>query len=145
MMFRPYNTAYRIPASDPPAISPELNNVPAPTSDSSLRPVLRSTYARTRPPTKIGAVVAMGRYEPTANESEWMPHSSSVTAMNTPTRTSPHGRFWLRRPRMIVDINVACGAGSEADPIDITLFKYSVVIPMTKADVTTPMTRPSCW
>ena len=33
--------------------------------------------------------------------------------MNTPTSTSPHGRFWLSRPRMIVDISVACGAGSE--------------------------------
>ena len=55
----------------------------------------------------MGAVVAIGRYDPTANESDRMPHNSSVTEMNTPTSTSPHGRFWLSRPRMIVDISVA--------------------------------------
>ena len=106
-----------MPASDPPAISPELKSVPLLISDSSCWPVLRSTHQRTRPPTKMGAVVAMGRYDPTANESDRMPHSSSVTEMNTPTSTSPHGRFWLSRPRMIVDISVACGAGSDSDPM----------------------------
>src|SRR2546428_1369428 len=120
-----------MPQSDPPAISPELNSVPELTSDSCGTPVFRSTNARTRPPANIGAVVAMGRYDPTANDSEWMPQSSSVTAMNTPTRTRPHGRFWLRSPLMIVDINVACGAGREVDPMVIALFRYSVVRPMT--------------
>ena len=110
-----------MPASDPPAMRPELNSVPDPTSDSSATPVFRSTYARTRPPAKIGAVVAIGRYEPTANDSEWMPHSSSVIEMNTPTSTRPQGRFWLSRPLMIVAISVACGAGSASDPIVITL------------------------
>src|SRR6476659_575127 len=104
-----------MPASDPPAINPELKRVPELISDSSARPVLRSTNHRTSPPTKIGAVVAIGRYDPTANESERMPHNSSVIEMNTPTRTRPHGRFWLRSPLMIVDISVACGAGSEAE------------------------------
>ena len=43
------------------------------------------TSARS-PPTEIGAVVAIGRYAPTANDSEWIPQSSSVDrAMNTPT------------------------------------------------------------
>src|SRR5262245_53287168 len=93
----------------------------------------------------MGAVVEIGRYEPTAKDSEWMPHSSSVTEMNTPTRTSPHGRFWLSRPLMIVDISVACGAGSDCDPMVITPCKYSVVAPMTNADVTTPITSPICW
>ena len=37
----PTSTAYRMPHSDPPAISPELNSVPAPTSDSSAAPVWR--------------------------------------------------------------------------------------------------------
>ena len=46
---------------------------------------------------------------------------------------------------MIVDISVACGAGSDCDPMVITLCKYSVVMPMTNADVTTPITRPICW
>src|SRR5688572_4384084 len=96
------------------------------------------------PPTKIGAVVWIGRYDPTANESDRMPHNSNVTEMKTPTRTRPHGRFWLSRPRMIVDISVACGAGSEPDPIVITWWRYRVVMPITKADVTTPMTRPIC-
>jgi hypothetical protein len=32
-----------MPASDPPAISPELNSVPEPTSDSSTLPVFFST------------------------------------------------------------------------------------------------------
>ncbi len=50
-----------MPASDPPAISPELKSVPELMSDSSAAPVLRSTYQRTRPPAKIGAVVAIGR------------------------------------------------------------------------------------
>ena len=59
-----------MPASDPPAINPELKRVPELISDSSARPVLRSTNHRTSPPTKIGAVVAIGRYDPTANESE---------------------------------------------------------------------------
>ena len=44
-----------------------------------------------------------------------MPHSSSVTEMNTPTSTSPQGRFWLNSPLIIVDIKVACGAGSDED------------------------------
>ena len=50
-----------MPASEPPAISPELNSVPDPTSDSSATPVFRSTNQRTSPPAKIGAVVAIGR------------------------------------------------------------------------------------
>ena len=110
-----------MPASDPPAIRPELNSVPALISDSLVCPVLRSTYQRTTPPAKIGAVVAIGRYEPTANDSEWMPHSSSVTEMNTPTSTRPHGRFWLSSPLMIVAISVACGAASAGEPIADTL------------------------
>ena len=64
--------------------------------------------------------------------------------MNTPTSTSPHGRFWLSRPLMIVAISVACGAGSDGDPIPITLCRYSVVIPMTSDEVRTPMISPIC-
>ena len=109
-----------MPQSDPPAISPELNSVPAPTSESAAAPILRSTNARTRPPAKIGAVVAIGRYEPTANDSERTPQSSSVTETNTPTSTSPHGRFWFSRPLMMVAISVACGAGTAALPIPNT-------------------------
>src|SRR5258706_3838286 len=99
----PTRTAYRMPHSDPPAIRPELNKVPAPTSDSAAAPVFRSTNARTRPPAKIGAVVAIGRYEPTANDKDRMPHSSSVTETNTPTSTTPQGRFWVSKALMIVD------------------------------------------
>ena len=77
-----------MPASRP-AIRPELKRVPLLISDSSFRPVLRSTHQRTTPPAKIGAVVAIGRYEPTANDSDRIPQSSSVTEMNTPTSTSP--------------------------------------------------------
>ena len=80
-------------AIDPPAMSPELNSVPAPSSDSSFTPLLRSTYQRTSPPAKIGAVVATGRYAPTANDSEWMPHSSSVTGEEDADEDEPHGRF----------------------------------------------------
>ena len=98
-------------------MSPEAKSVPLLISDSSRWPLFRSTHQRTMPPTKIGAVVAIGRYDPTANDNEWMPHSSSVTEMKTPTRTRPHGRFWLRSPLMIVDMSVACGAGRAADPI----------------------------
>ena len=54
-----------MPQSDPPAISPELKSVPAPTSESAAAPILPSTNARTRPPAKIGAVVAIGN-APTA-------------------------------------------------------------------------------
>ena len=126
----PTSTANRMPQIDPPAISPELNSVPAPSSDSSFTPLLRSTHQRTSPPAKIGAVVATGRYAPTANDSEWMPHSSSVTARNTPTSTRPHGRFWLRSPLMIVAISVACGAAIAADPIVNTRCRYSVVRPI---------------
>ena len=53
--------AYKMPESDPPAINPELNSVPALRSESLFSPVLRSTHHRTTPPAKIGAVVAMGR------------------------------------------------------------------------------------
>src|SRR3954470_3183918 len=141
----PTRIAYRIPQSEPPAMSPELNTVPAPTSDSSATPVFLSTHHRTRPPAKIGAVVAIGRYDPTAKDNEWMPHNSSVTATNTPTSTSPHGRLWLSRPLMIVAISVAWGAAMLCDPIVNTLWRYSVVIPMTKADVMTPSSRPICW
>src|SRR4029450_11739451 len=106
-----------MPASEPPAMSPELKSVPDPTSDSSACPVFRSTNQRTGPPAKVGGVVAIGRYDPTANDREWMPHSSSVIEMKTPTSTRPHGRFWLRSPLLIVDISVACGAGSAPEPI----------------------------
>ena len=74
-----------------------------------------------------------------------MPHSSSVIEMNTPTRTRPHGRFWLSSPLMIVAISVACGAGSAFEPIVITLWRYSVVTPITSDAVTTPISRPTCW
>ena len=50
-----------MPAIEPPAMRPELNSVPELISDSSATPVLRSTNQRTRPPTKMGAVVAIGR------------------------------------------------------------------------------------
>src|SRR5438046_9283620 len=89
----PTSTAYKIPHSEPPAMRPELNSVPAPTSDSCATPVLRSTNARTRPPAKIGAVVAIGRDEPTAHDNEWMPHNASGTETDTPTRPRPHGRL----------------------------------------------------
>jgi hypothetical protein len=46
---------------------------------------------------------------------------------------------------MIVDISVACGAGTAADPIPNTLCMYSVVNPTTTPDVMTPMIRPTCW
>ena len=46
---------------EPPAIRPELKSVPELISDSLATPVLRSTAQRTTPPTKMGAVVAMGR------------------------------------------------------------------------------------
>ena len=61
MTLQPKSAAYRIPASDPPAIRPELNSVPELISDSCFSPVWRSTNHRTSPPAKIGAVVAMGR------------------------------------------------------------------------------------
>src|SRR5688500_11816122 len=64
----PYTTLFRS--------SPELNSVPAPSSDSPAAALPRSTHHRTRPPAKIGAVVAIGRYEPTANDSDLMPHRS---------------------------------------------------------------------
>jgi hypothetical protein len=47
--------------------------------------------------------------------------------MKTPTSTRPHGRFWLKRPRMMVAISVACGAGSASDPTVITSWRYRVV------------------
>ena len=68
----------------------------------------------------MGAVVAIGRYAPTANDSEWIPQSSSVMAMNTPTSTRPQGRFWLRSPLMIVAISVACGAAMAWEPMPKT-------------------------
>src|SRR4029453_13497264 len=99
---------------------PELKSVPELMSDSCVTPVFRSTYQRTMPPTKIGAVVAMAKYEQPEKKSERMPHSSRVIEMKTPTRTSPQGRFWLRSPLMIVDIKVACGAASDCDPMTNT-------------------------
>src|SRR3954464_3165526 len=131
-----------MPASDPPAINPELKSVPALRSDSEVSPVFRSTHHRTRPPAKIGAVVAIGKYAPTANDSECTPHNSSVTAMNTPTSTRPHGRFCDSRPLISVAISVACGAATSADPIVKTLWRYKIVPPIANADVTTPITRP---
>src|SRR5215831_6526598 len=106
--------------NDPPAIKPELKRVPELTSDSCGAPIFLSTYARTSPPTKIGAVVAIGRYEPTANDNDRMPHSSSTTEMNTPTSTRPHGRFWLSSPLIMVAIRVACGAAMSFEPIPNT-------------------------
>ena len=35
---------------------------------------------------------------------------------------------------MIVDIRVACGAGSDCDPMPITWFRYSVVNPINSAE-----------
>ena len=96
------------------------------------------------PPMKIGAVVAIGRYAPTANDSEWTPHSSSVIAMNTPTSTSPQGSCWTSRPRMIVAISVACGAATSADPMPNVWCRQRSVKPMTNDEVMTPMARPIC-
>ena len=45
---------------------------------------------------------------------------------------------------MIVAISVACGAGSDVDPITMIRCRYSVVMPMTNDAVSTPMTRPTC-
>ena len=84
----------------------------------------------------------MGRYDPTANDSDRIPQSSSATEMNTPTGTSPHERFWLSRPLMIVAISVACGAGMAGVPMAKTRCRHSIVAPMTTADVTTPMISP---
>src|SRR4029434_113811 len=113
----PTRIAKRIPASEPPAMSPELNKIPELSSDSSGLPLLRSTHARTRPPAKIGAVVAIGRYEPTAKDRDRIPHDTSAIERNTQITTNPHGRFWLRSPLMIVAINVACGAARSLDPM----------------------------
>jgi hypothetical protein len=49
-----------------------------------------------------------------------MPYSSSVTEMKTPTNTRPHGRLRLSSPLMMVAISVACGAGSDVEPMPIT-------------------------
>ena len=70
IVFVPTSTANRIPQIEPPAIRPELKRVPAPRSDSSCTPLRRSTHHRTMPPAKMGAVVAIGRYTPTANDNE---------------------------------------------------------------------------
>ena len=49
-----------------------------------------------------------------------MPHNSRTSEMLTPHSTRPHGRFWLSNPLMMVDISVACGAGSDCEPMPIT-------------------------
>ena len=95
---------------------PRLNSVPDPTSDSSLAPVFLDVVAD-EPAGKDRGRGRNRQYEPTANDSEWIPHSSRVMAMHTPTSTRPHGRFWLSSPLMIVDISVACGAGSAFEPM----------------------------
>ena len=71
----------------------------------------------------IGTVVAIGRYDPTAKVSECTPHNSSAIETKTPTRTRPHGRFWLSRPLMIVAISVAWGAAMAGDPMPKTLWR----------------------
>src|SRR6266508_7032657 len=106
-----------MPVIEPPAINPELNSTPALRSDSCGFPFVRSTHHLTSPPAKIGAVVAIGKYDPTAKVSERTPHNSSTAERKTPIKTSPHGRFWLRRPLMIVAISVACGAARFGEPM----------------------------
>src|SRR4029453_9159342 len=73
------------------------------------------------------------------------PQSPSTIETLAPQSTSPHGRFWLSKPRMIVDISVACGAGSDCDPIFITSFRQSVVEPIPGAEKPPAMTSPICW
>ena len=63
------------------------------------------------PPTKMGALLEMGRYTPTAKGSEDTPHSSSISAMKTPTSTRSHGSFWVRMPSMMSAKSCALGAG----------------------------------
>ena len=55
-----------------------------------------------------------------------------ATGLNTPSFGKPLtlGLAAL----MIVLISVACGAGSDADPMPITWWRYNVVAPMTSAD-----------
>ena len=129
MVSVPTSTANRMPADRAAGDQPELKSVPAPSSDSSRHAAsCAPPTTRTSPPAKIGAVVAIGRYEPTANDSEWMPHSSSViddehadqhepprqVLAEQPLDDRRHQRR-LRRRR------------SPADPMPNTRCRYSVV------------------
>ena len=75
----PTRTANRMPQSEPPAISPELNSVPALDVRLLRRAGLpldarsaRGRRRRSAPSSRSAGTT------PTANDSEWMPHSSSV-------------------------------------------------------------------
>jgi len=96
---------------------PELASAPLETSPSPpARSERRSTSHRMSPPKKMGAVVASGRYAPTAKLRLRTPSSSTTHTMNTPNSTSPQGRFWFRMPLTTVLISTACGAGKFAEP-----------------------------
>ena len=72
------------------------------------------------PPTKIASVVAIDKYDPTANVSDRIPISSTAITRNTPSSTSPHGSFCCRIPLITVAISRACGAAAFSLPIPST-------------------------
>jgi len=59
----------------------------------------------------IGIVVDSGRYRPTANDNDLTPQSSIHHRDRHAGEDQAQGRSCASRPRMIVAIRLACGAG----------------------------------
>ena len=146
----PVINAIIIPVMAPPAINPELNKAPGPTSESSLVLDFLSTKYFTNPPIKIGEVLDKGKYTPTANASELIPHNSTTAEIAIPAITNPQGKSWLNNPFITVDINNACGAGKGwgcsgvAIPIPNVLLSNNNVKPIAITETETPMINPNC-
>ena len=149
---QPVSAATRIPVKAPPAINPELNKAPGPSSDSTAALFLErcSMNHFTNPPIKIGLVVEKGRYAPTANARELTPQSSITAATAIPTITRLQGSWWLSKPLMMVDINMACGAASALGcsgvgvPMPRVWYNNNNVNPIAIVAAKTPISKPIC-
>jgi hypothetical protein len=71
------------------------------------------------PPQKIARVVCSPRYEPTANDSDRIPSSSTAMTRKTPIATRRHGSRWFRMPVMTVAISRPCGAAALSLPMPV--------------------------
>ena len=87
---------------------------------------------------------SIGRYRPMANGSTGMPRSSTASAINTPIKTSVHGRLPPITPSTIIFMSVACGAESSGVPKPQAAFNRYNTKPIVTADTTVPIISPYC-
>ena len=132
------------PTRPSPATKPDPRSVPRSirAARASGLFAVRSASSRSRPPRKIGTIVATGRYTPTAKARTGSLNASAASAIPTPIATSVHGSTLSRTPSMTSFISVACGAGSSAVPNPYARSSRTTVRQTKTADERMPTISP---